>query len=144
MLGIAVNVLPQILGRKHARVDPAGEFRTVAEQPQPPVRADERLLGDFLRERRVAKPAPRHRRGARGVRQVRGNARRPRAARRPRRIRPVGRHGSIRVAYITARQRPREIVTAQTVLPVSRRQYVKWGQTSHHRAWARTTCFWAA
>ena len=41
-------------------VDPAGKLRPVAQQPQPPVRADERLLRDFFRERGVAEPAPCH------------------------------------------------------------------------------------
>jgi hypothetical protein len=40
-------------------VDPAGKFRAVAEQPQPPIRADERLLRGFFRERGVTEAAPR-------------------------------------------------------------------------------------
>ena len=40
-------------------VDPAGKFCAVAEQPQPPISADECLLRGFLRKRGIAKPAPR-------------------------------------------------------------------------------------
>ena len=39
-------------------VDPAGKFCAVAQQPQPPIRADERLLRGFLRKRGIAKAAP--------------------------------------------------------------------------------------
>ncbi len=38
--------------------DPAGEFRAVAQQPQPPVTANERLLRGFFGERGVAQTAP--------------------------------------------------------------------------------------
>ena len=40
-------------------VDPAREFRAVAEQPEPPVGADESLLRGLLRQRGIAEPAPR-------------------------------------------------------------------------------------
>ena len=39
-------------------VDPAGKFRAVAEQPQPPIRADKCLLRGFLRQRGVAEATP--------------------------------------------------------------------------------------
>jgi hypothetical protein len=39
---------------------PTGKFRAVAQQPQPAVSADERLLRHVLRERGVAKAAPGH------------------------------------------------------------------------------------
>jgi hypothetical protein len=40
-------------------VDPAGEFSAVAQQPHPPIRADESLLRGFLCERGITEPAPR-------------------------------------------------------------------------------------
>ena len=39
--------------------DPRGKFRAVAEQPQTPVAADERLLRRLLGQRGIAEPAPR-------------------------------------------------------------------------------------
>ena len=39
-------------------VDPAGKLGPVAQQPKPPIRADEHLLGDLLSKRRVAEPTP--------------------------------------------------------------------------------------